>query len=105
MIQEPYVAAGEHGLLHTFAGLLVGKDTVAYVHKRRAQARRRPLDTVAGESRWEALESDAPDPGPYAMLDEEAAALLTGPDYCKALADLPHSIEDQPVLGCPDTQT
>jgi hypothetical protein len=99
MIREPNVSADGHRLLHTVFSVLVGRDTVAYVHNRRAQRRQRPLDTVSGESRWEAVESDAPDPGPYAMLDERAAKLLTGPDYCKALAELPSSIEAQPVLG------
>lgn len=102
MMHEPHVSAGGHSLLQAVATVLVGKHTVAYVHNRRVQRRRRPLDTVAGESRWEAVESDAPDPGPYAMLDEKAAALLTGTDYCRALAELPSSIKEQPVLSGPD---
>jgi hypothetical protein len=90
---------GGHDFLdHKLAALLLGKDTVTYLRGRRETRRRYPVEKLDGPSRWEAMDSDAPDPGPYAMPDEQAGALLMSAEFHDALAGLRQSYLDRPIM-------
>lgn len=76
---------------------LVGRHTASFLATVRANRTEHPTEQLRGESRWEIRDSDTQEPGPYAMLDEDATGHLTSPEYIRALKDLSASCETQPV--------